>query len=138
MRSSTRAFVDSWLARRARTSSAALLAREALAAVWGRARRSLSEPALQSLARNALGAAAREFALLADARIGPLGFELGELDDAPAADLLAALGGLLVELLALVEDTSGAILAPALEAELLRVDAGKRTPASGARPVAAG
>jgi hypothetical protein len=138
MRTNPRAFVDGWLARRARTSSAPLLAQEALAAVWGRARRSLSEPGLQVLSRNALDAAAKEFVLLADARIGPQGFELGALADAPAAELFAALGGLLVELLALVEDTSGAILAPALEAELLRVDGGKRTPASGVRPVAAG
>jgi hypothetical protein len=130
-----RAFVESWLQRRARTASAPLLAQEALAAVWGRAQRSLSEFALQALARCALDEAAKDFPLLADARVTPHGFELGAAAD---ADLLPALGGLLVELLGLVEDTSGAILAPALEAELLRVGGGRRTPPSGVRPVPAG
>ena len=136
MRTRPKAFVESWLQRRARTASASALAQEALEAVWGRAQRSLSELALQALARNALDAAAREFPLLADARVVPRGFELGAAAEAPPAELLAALGGLLSELLALVEDTSGAILAPALEAELLRVDG--RTPPGGVRSVAAG
>ena len=55
----------------------------------------------------------------------------------PSRHLLAALGGLLVEILALVESISGAILAPALEAELLRVAGGRRTPL-GVRPIQAG
>ena len=136
MRKRPRSFVESWLRRRERTASAAALAHEALEAVWGRAQRSLSELALQSLARNALETATRQFPLLADASVSPRGFGLGAAAGAPPADLLAALGGLLVELLALVEDTSGAILAPALEAELLRVDG--RTPPGGVRPVAGG
>jgi hypothetical protein len=65
-------------------------------------------------------------------RVTPRGFELGAGVDTP--DLLAALRALLIELLALVEDTSGAILAPALEAELLRVG---RTP-YGLKPVPPG
>lgn len=136
MRTRPRSFVESWLGRRARTASAPVLAQEALKAIWCRAQRSLSELALQALARNALDAATREFPLLADARVAPRGFELGAAAEAPPVELLAALGGLLVELLALIEDTSGAILAPALEAELLRVDG--RTPPGGARPVAIG
>jgi hypothetical protein len=138
MRTGPRAFVESWLQRRARTSSASLLAEEALAAVWGRAQRSLAESGLQALARNALDAAAKEFPLLADARVAQHGFELGAAAEGPPAELLAALGGLLVELLSLVEDTSGAILAPALEAELLRVGGSRRTPPGGVRPVAGG
>ena len=136
MRTRPGSFVESWLRRRARTASAAALAREALEAIWGRAQRSLSELALQALARNALDAAAKEFPLLADARVTPRGYELGAAAEAPPVELLAALGGLLVELLALIEDTSGAILAPALEAELLRVDG--RTPPGGVRSVAGG
>lgn len=131
-----KSFVESWLRRRARTASAAVLAREALEAVWSRAQRSLSELALQALARTALDAAARDFPLLADARVAPRGIELGAAAEAPPAEVLAALGGLLVELLALIEDTSGAILAPALEAELLRIDG--RTPPGGVRSVAGG
>jgi hypothetical protein len=138
MRTAPRAFVESWLRRRARVASAPLLAREALEAVWGRARRSLSEFALQALARTALDAATKEFPLLAHVAIAQRGFELGEAANAPPAELLGALGGLLVELLALVEDTSGAILAPALEAELLRVGGGRRTPPGGVRPIAGG
>ena len=138
MRTSHRAFVQSWLARRAGAASAPLLAEEALAAVWGRARRSLSGLALQALAGCALEDAAEQFPLLADARVTPAGFELGSAAGAPPEELLAALGGLLVEILGLVEDTSGAILAPALEAELLRVAGGRRTPPSGVRPVPAG
>jgi hypothetical protein len=126
------AFVDSWLKRRARTASAPALAAEALGAGWARAQRSLSELALQALARCALDAAAKEFPLLAEVRVTPRGFELGAGVDTP--DLLAALRALLIELLALVEDTSGAILAPALEAELLRVG---RTP-YGLKPVPPG
>ena len=135
MRSGHREFVESWLQRRAGASSAAQLAREALAAVWERAQRALSELPLQALARCALDAAAKEFPVLADLSVGPRGFELGACAGAPAAELLAGLGGLLVEFLCLVEATSGAILAPALEAELLRVG---RTPPHGLRPVAPG
>ena len=138
MRTGPRAFVESWLRRRAQTASAAQLAQEALDAVWARAQRSLSDLALQALARNALDAAVKDHSLLADTRVTQHGFELGALAEAPAADLLAALGGLLVEWLALVEATSGAILAPALEAELLRVGGARRTPPGGVRPVAAG
>jgi hypothetical protein len=138
MRTAPRAFVESWLRRRSRVASAPLLAREALEAVWGRARRSLSEFALQALARTALDAATKEFPLLAHLTIAQGGFELGEAAKVPAADLLAALGGLLAELLAIVEDTSGAILAPALEAELLRVGGGRRTPPGFVRPIAGG
>jgi hypothetical protein len=98
--------------------------------VWARARRSLSEAALQALARTSLDAAAKVFPVLADSRVGPSGFELGASAQA-SADLLPALGGLLAELLSLVEDTSGAILAPALEAELLRVGDTRRTPRDG-------
>jgi len=134
MREGHREFVESWLRRRAGTASAPLLAADALAAVWDRARRSLSELALVALARCALDAAARDFTVLADARLGPHGFELPE---APAAVLLPALGGLLIEFLSLVEETSGAILAPALEAELLRVGGGRRTPPQGIRPLRA-
>jgi hypothetical protein len=133
-----RAFVESWLRRREGAASADLLASEALEAVWLRARRSLSEPALQALSRNALDAAARIRPLLADLRLTPRGFELGACAGAPRDELLAALGELLVELLSLVEDTSGAILAPALQAELLRVAGVRRTPPSGVRPVAPG
>ena len=136
MRTRPKVFVESWLSRRARTTSAPALVQEALAAVWGRAQRSLSELALQALARNALDAATVEFPLLAEARVVPHGFELGAAAGALAGELLPALGGLLVELLALIEDTSGAILAPALEAELLRVEG--RTPPAGLRPVARG
>jgi hypothetical protein len=136
MRTGPRTFIESWLARRARTASAALLAEEALGAVWGRAQRSLSETALQALARTSLDAAARDFPVLADARVGSRGIEIGPLAGAAPAELLPALGGLLAELLALVEDTSGAILAPALEAELLRVGGGRRTPSEGVKPVA--
>src|SRR5256885_8135550 len=109
----SRQFVESWLVRRARTGFAPGLATDALAAVWERALRSLSELALRALGRCALEAAAKEYPLLAGARLGPRGFELPE---APAAELLPALGGLLIEFLSLVEETSGAILAPALEA----------------------
>jgi hypothetical protein len=137
MRTGHRAFVESWLKRRAGTGSAPLLFSEALAAVWGRAQRSLSEVALQALARCALDAAVREFPVLADLRVGPRGFELPSAAAAPAEELLAGLGGLLIELLCLVEETSGKILAPALEAELLRVGV-RRTPPSGVRPVATG
>ena len=136
MRTRPQAFVESWLLRRARTASAPALAQEALRAVWGRAQRSLSELALQALARNALEASTRDFPLLREARVVPHGFELGAAAAAPPGELLPALGGLLVQLLALIEDTSGAILAPALEAELLRVDG--RTPPGGVRPVASG
>jgi hypothetical protein len=137
MRTGHRTFVESWLKRRAGASSAALLAEEALAAVWGRAQRSLSEVALQALARCALDAASREFPVLAGLRVGPRGFELAAAAGAPPEELLAGMGGLLVELLSLVEETSGDILAPALEAELLRVGA-RRTPPSGLRPAPTG
>ena len=133
-----RAFVESWLRRRADVASAPSLAGEALAAVWGRARRSLSELALQSIARGALDEAAKDHPVLADVAVMPRGFVLGAAADAPGEDLLAALGALLVAILSLVEDTSGAILAPALEAELLRVGGGRRTPPSGMRPVPGG
>jgi hypothetical protein len=138
MRTKPAAFVESWLRRRAATPDAALLAQEALDVLWTRARRSLTELSLQALARNALESATRESPLLADARVTHRGFELGAAAAAPPADLLAALGALLVAILALVEDTSGAILAPALEAELLRVASGRRTPPGGVRPVASG
>jgi hypothetical protein len=121
MRKGPRAFVESWLGRRAGARSAYKLAEDALAALWTRAQRSVSELSLQALARAALEAASLEHTLLADVRVGPHGFEIGALADAPAADLFAALGALLAELLGLFEETSGAILAPALEAELLRV-----------------
>ena len=135
MRSGHREFVESWLRRRAGTSSAPQLAGDALAAVWERAQRSLSDGPLQALARCALDAAAKEFPVLADLRVGARGFELGACAEAPPNELLAGLGGLLVEFLCLMEETSGAILAPALEAELLRV---ARTPPQGLRPVAPG
>jgi hypothetical protein len=138
MRSSPSAFVESWLRRRAATPDVALLAQETLDVLWARARRSLTELSLQALGRNALENAVKEFPLLADARVTQRGFELGAAPETPRADLLAALGGLLVEFLALVEDTSGDILAPALEAELLRVAGGRRTPPGGVRPVAGG
>src|SRR5438132_946300 len=115
------AFVENWLRRRAGVSSVPRLAEEALAALWKRAQRSVSELSLQALARCALETASLEHALLADVHVGPRGFDLEALNDAPRAQLLSALAALLVELLALVEETSGAILAPALEAELLRV-----------------
>src|SRR5438874_1514428 len=88
--------------------------------------------ALQALARTAQDAAVKDFPSLADARVGPRGFELGASTQA-SADLLPSLGGLLAELLAVVEDTSGGILAPALEAELLRVGSNRRTPPGGIR-----
>jgi hypothetical protein len=138
MRSSPTAFVESWLRRRAATPDVALLAQDTLDVLWARARRSLTELSLQALGRNALENAVKEFPLLADARVTQRGFELGAAAGTPHADLLAALGGLLVEFLALVEDTSGDILAPALEAELLRVAGGRRTPPGGVRPVAGG
>jgi hypothetical protein len=138
MRSGPSAFVESWLRRRAATPDVALLAQDTLDVLWARARRSLTELSLQALARNALENAVKEFPLLADTRVSQRGFELGVSAEAPRADLLAALGGLLVEFLALVEDTSGDILAPALEAELLRVASGRRTPPAGVRPVPGG
>ena len=136
MRSDHDAFVQSWLKRRAGVE-APLLADEALGAIWWRARRSLSELALQALARCAIDNAARDFPLLADARVTARGFELGAAASAAADELLAALTGLLVELLELIQETSGAILAPALEAELLHVGGGRRTPSQGVRPIAA-
>lgn len=139
MRSRPTAFVDSWLRRRANTPDAALLAQEALDVLWSRARRSLTELSLQALARIALESAARDFPSLADVRVTHRGFELGAAAEAPPAEVRAALRGLLVEILALIEDTSGAILAPALEGELLRVTGGRRTsPPGGMRPVAGG
>ena len=127
----SREFVESWLIRRARTGAAAGLATDALAAVWERAQRSLSDLGLVAMGRCALDAAAREYPLLADARVTSRGFEL------PPALPLPAAGGLLIEFLSLIEETSGEILAPALEAELLRVG-GRRTPSGGNRPVASG
>ena len=121
MRIRGRAFVDSWLRRRSGARFPQRLAEEALAAVWKRARRSMSELSLQALFRGALENASLEHALLADVRVGAQGFELGAFAEAPRAELLAALGSLLAEVLSLVEETSGGILAPALEAELLRV-----------------
>lgn len=138
MRADHRAFVESWLRRRSGAQDAAALAGDALAAMWARAQRSMSELSLSALARGALDESARAHPLLADVAVTPRGFELGAAADAPPEALLAALGGLLVEFLALVEDTSGAILAPALEAELLRVGGGRRTPPAGVRPVAGG
>lgn len=127
MRPGHRAFVEGWLRRRSSVDPQ-LLAGQALQAVWGRARRSLSDLSLQALGRCALDAAAREFPALADARVGPRGFDLESLSQTSADELLAALGGVLVEFLGLVEATSGAILAPALEAELLGVGGARRSP----------
>jgi hypothetical protein len=127
MRPHPRAFVESWLRRRSSVAPQEL-AGLALQAVWGRARRSLSDLSLQALGRCALDAAAREFPALADARVGPRGFELESLAQSNADEFLAALAGVLVEFLGLVEATSGAILAPALEAELLGVGASRRSP----------
>jgi hypothetical protein len=138
MRTGPRPFVESWLRRRAQAASAAALAEEALAVVWARSQRSLSEVALHALARCALDSATRAHPLLADVRVGPRGFELGAAAAAPQEELFTALGGMLVEILTIVEETSGAILAPALQAELLRVGGGRRTPPGGVRPVAAG
>ena len=112
------------MVRRARAGVAPGLATDALAAVWERAQRSLSELALIALGRCALDAATKEHPELADVRVGTRGFEF------PEALPLAPLGGLLIELLSLVEETSGAILAPALEAELLRIGS-RRTPPLG-------
>jgi hypothetical protein len=126
MRSGHRAFVESWLRRRS-SIAPPLLAAQAVQAVWTRARRSLSDLSLQALGRCALDAAAREFPALADARVGPRGFELDSLSQSNTDELLAALGGVLVEFLGLVEATSGAILAPALEAELLGVGGSRRS-----------
>jgi hypothetical protein len=120
-----RAFVESWLRRRSGIP-ADLLAAQALEVVWARARRSLSELSLQALGRCALEAAAREFPALAGARVSAAGFQLPVSSAAGGDEALAALGGLLVEFLALVEATSGGILAPALEAELLGVSGGRR------------
>jgi hypothetical protein len=122
-----RAFVESWLRRRS-SIAPQVLAGLALQAVWGRARRSLSDLSLQAMGRCALDAAAREFPALADARVGPRGFELESLSPSNAEEFLAALGGVLVEFLGLVEATTGAILAPALEAELLGVGGSRRAP----------
>src|SRR5207244_1806613 len=105
---------------------------------WKRAQRSLSDLSLQALARCALETASLEHALLADVHVGPRGFDLGALTEAPRVELLAALGALLVELLALVEETSGAILAPALEAELLRVGGARRSRHEGPSEFASG
>src|SRR4051794_29601328 len=113
MRIGARAFVESWMRRRAGARSPQRLAQEALQAVWKRAQRSMSELALQALFRGALETASLEHPLLADVRVGPAGFELGAFLEAPPAELLAALGALLAESLALVEETSGSILAPA-------------------------
>jgi hypothetical protein len=120
------AFVENWMRRRAGVKSAPRLAEDALAALWKRAQRSVSDLSLQALARCALEAASLEHAVLADVRVVPRGFDLGSVADAPRAELLAALAALLVELLALIHETSGAILAPALEAELLRVGGTRR------------
>ncbi|HEY6907953.1 MAG TPA: hypothetical protein VI356_01180 [Myxococcales bacterium] len=129
MRPGHRAFVESWLRRRSSVAPQ-VLAGEALQAVWGRARRSLSDLSLQALGRCALDAATREFPVLADARVGPRGFELNSVSQSNPDEFLAALGGVLVEFLGLVEALSGGILAPALEAELLGVG-GSRRPANG-------
>ncbi|HET9754290.1 MAG TPA: hypothetical protein VFP52_15060, partial [Myxococcales bacterium] len=100
--------MESWLRRRSHLAPQAL-AGQALQAVWTRARRSLSDLSLQAIGRCALDAAAREFPALADARVGPRGFELESLSQSNAEEFLAALGGVLVEFLGLVEETSGAI-----------------------------
>jgi hypothetical protein len=126
MRPGHRAFVESWLRRRSSVAPRAL-AGQAVQAVWGRARRSLSDLSLQALGRCALDAAAREFPALADARVGPRGFELDSVSQSNADEFLAALGGVLVEFLGLVEAISGGILAPALEAELLGVGGSRRS-----------
>jgi hypothetical protein len=130
MRPGHRAFVEGWLRRRSSVAPQ-VLAAQAVQAVWGRARRSLSDLSLQALGRCALDAAARDFPALADARVGPRGFELESVSPSNADEFLAALGAVLVEFLGLVEAISGGILAPALEAELLGVG-GSRRPANGA------
>ena len=116
-----RAFVESWLARRVRGGDVRVLADEALGAVWSRARRGLAGLTLQALGRAARDAAARELPLLSDVTVGPEGFSLEGIPPAPPDELRAALGGLLIELLSVVESTTGDILAPALQAELLRI-----------------
>lgn len=116
-----RAFVESWLSRRARGAELSGLAQQALQAVWSRSRRALAALSLQALGRAARDAAARDLPLLADVAVGPEGFALGALLQAPPAELRAALGALLIELIGVVEAATGDILAPALQAELLRV-----------------
>src|SRR3954468_15338120 len=120
-----RDFGESWSRRRSGIP-ADLLAAQALEAVWARARRSLSELSLQALGRCALEAAAREFPALAGARVSAAGFQLPVSSAAGGDEALAALGGLLVEFLALVEATSGGILALALAGKFLGVSAGRR------------
>ncbi len=116
-----RAFVASWLSRRARDADVRRLAEEALAAVWSRARHGLAGLSLQALSRAARDAAAHDFPLLSDVVVGPAGFSFQGVAQAPADELRSALGGLLVELLSVVELVTGDILLPALQTELLRV-----------------
>ena len=113
-----RAFIEAWLSRRA---GSATLAQQALSVVWSRALRGVSELTLLSLARAARDAAARAHPLLSDVRVEPGGFDTSALRDVPGREASAALGALLVELLALVELISGEILAPTLQAELMRL-----------------
>jgi hypothetical protein len=132
-----RAFVESWLQRRA-GESLPLLAREALEALWTRASRSLSRLSLSALMRCALDAASARHALLLGVNVGPNGFEAETLLHAPPEELIDSLGSLLVEILAIVEETAGESLAAALESELLRVGGARRTPAGGVKRVRAG
>ena len=118
MRTANRAFVEGWLSRRARGADLRQLGEEALAAVWARSRRGLAGLCLEALGRAARDAAARELPVLSDVNVGPGGFSLAGV--APD-ELRAALGGLLVEVLCVIEAATGDILAPALQAELLRV-----------------
>lgn len=119
MRAGYQDFIESWLRRRRDEPRA--LAEAALAACWSRAQRALSELSLQAIARAARDGAARRVPLLADLRVGGRGFEWGALGLATADELRTALAALLVELLTLVEATSGDILAPGLQAALLPI-----------------
>ncbi len=121
MRTAHQAFVESWLSRRARGADVRGLAKEALGAVWSRSRRGMASLCLQALGRAARDGAARELPLLSDVSVGPDGFSLDGIEQASPDELRAALCGLLVELLSVVECATGDILAPALQAELLRI-----------------
>ena len=121
MRTAHRAFVESWLLRRARGADVRGLAEEALSAVWSRSRRGLAALSLQALGCAARDAAARELPLLSDVVVGPAGFSLAGVAQASPDELRKGLSGLLVEFLLAVESATGDILAPALHAELLRV-----------------
>lgn len=126
-----RAFVESWLERRAHPlppPQAARLAEAALRAAWRRSGRGLGDTALRALAGCALDAAAREFPLLAQLRLGEGGFDLSQLARESIGleqkELALALERLLVELLIVVNSATGGILAPALCAELSHLPPG--------------